>query len=148
MPGKGVRIGKEEIGYINFFEGVTGARVKDCVIDQKRDRVILIVSQGQMGLAIGYRGKNLRKLQDMTGKQYEIVEYFDEIVPFLKNMLKPVKPREIRVAGFGGKSKVLTIIVNPRDRGFTIGKNGRNIDKISMLARRYFDIDKVRVVVS
>lgn len=148
MPSKGVRIRKEEISYINFFEGVTGARVKDCVIDQKRDRVILVVNQGQMGLAIGRRGKNLRKLQDMTGKQYEIVEYFDEIVSFLKNILKPVIPREIRVAGIGGRGKVLTIIVNPKDRGVTIGKNGRNIDKISMLARRYFDVDKVRVVVS
>ncbi|MFQ6085839.1 MAG: NusA-like transcription termination signal-binding factor [Candidatus Bathyarchaeia archaeon] len=148
MSGKGIRIGKEEIEHITLFEGITRATVRDCVLDEKRDRVILVVKKGHMGLAIGHHGSNLKKLQSMTGKQYEVVEHSDDPVTFLKGILRPVEPREIRILENSPKGKIATIIVGPKDRAITIGRRGKNIEKISLLTRRYFGIDKVRVIAS
>jgi N utilization substance protein A len=37
---------------MSLFQNITGAIARDCVVDEKMDRVIFIVNKGQMGLAI------------------------------------------------------------------------------------------------
>jgi N utilization substance protein A len=36
--------------------------------------------------------------------------------------------------------------VAPEDKGIAIGKNGRNIARAKILAKRYFDIEKIILV--
>jgi len=38
------------------FQDVTGAVSKDCIIDEENNRIIILVKQGQMGMAIGKEG--------------------------------------------------------------------------------------------
>ena len=51
-----IKFSMEEMKLIALFGDITGAEVKDCVIDQEGDRIIFVVSAGHLGLAIGRRG--------------------------------------------------------------------------------------------
>ncbi len=60
--------------YIALFESISGASVKDCIVDEIEQRAIFIVNQGQVGVAIGKGGRNIHTLERMTGKKHEIIE--------------------------------------------------------------------------
>ena len=66
--------------YIALFESISGASVKDCIVDEIEQRAIFIVNQGQVGVAIGKGGRNIHTLERMTGKKHEIIEYSEDPV--------------------------------------------------------------------
>jgi len=142
---KGIRFTNREMRYIALFESITGATVRDCIIDDKANRIIFVIKEGDAGMAIGKRGKNIALLERMTGKRHEIIEYSDNPVQFIKNALKPARVREVRIIErLNGKS-IAIISVDPRDKGIAIGRNGRNAERIRFLAKRYFQIDNISI---
>ena len=60
---------------MSLFQNITGAIARDCIVDEKMDRVIFVVNKGQMGLAIGKGGATIRQLQGIVTKKVELVEY-------------------------------------------------------------------------
>ena len=137
-----IKLTGEEMRYIALFESITGATSKDCVIDDKNDRIIFVAKEGEMGLAIGKAGKNINMLRKMTGRQIEVVENAETPEQLIKNSLSPARIKEIRITEKPEK-KIVVVEVEPRDKAMAIGKNGRTIDKTRMLAKRYFQIDHV-----
>ena len=131
--------------YIALFESVSGAGVKDCIIDEELGRAIFIVNKGQVGVAIGRGGRNIHTLERMTGKKHEIIEYSEDPVQFIKNALKPAAVREVRVSERTDGKKMAVVTVNPKDKGVAIGKNGKNAERLRFLAKRYFDIQNVSI---
>jgi N utilization substance protein A len=131
--------------YIALFESISGASVKDCIIDEEQGRAIFIVSQGQVGVAIGRGGRNIHTLEKMTGKKHEIIEYSDDPVQFIKNALKPAMVREVRVSERTDGKKMAVVTINPKDKGIAIGKNGKNAERLRFLAKRYFNIQNVNI---
>ncbi|MBX5326451.1 MAG: NusA-like transcription termination signal-binding factor [Candidatus Bathyarchaeia archaeon] len=141
----GIKITSNEMRYIALFESITGATVKDCIVDEAQNRVIAIVKEGDIGMAIGKGGKNIRLLEKMTNKKHEIIEYSDDAATFIKNALKPARVREIRVSERPDGKKIAVVTVNPKDKGVAIGKNGKNAERIRFLAKRYFQIQNVSI---
>ncbi|MEM3731670.1 MAG: NusA-like transcription termination signal-binding factor [Candidatus Bathyarchaeia archaeon] len=141
----GIKFTSNEMRYIALFESITGASVKDCIIDEEQGRVIFVVNEGQVGVAIGKGGRNIRILEKMTGKKHEIIEYSDDPAQFIKNALKPAVVREVRITERPDGKSIAVVTVNPRDKGVAIGKNGRNAERLRFLARRYFQIQNVSI---
>jgi len=141
----GIKITCDEMRYIALFESISGASVKDCIIDEEQGRAIFIVSQGQVGVAIGRGGRNIHTLEKMTGKKHEIIEYSDDPVQFIKNALKPAMVREVRVSERTDGKKMAVVTINPKDKGIAIGKNGKNAERLRFLAKRYFNIQNVNI---
>lgn len=141
----GIKFTSNEMRYIALFESITGATVKDCIIDKDLNRIIFIVKGGQLGIAIGKRGKNIRLLEKMTGKKHEIIEHAENPAQFIKNALKPAKVKEIRITERPNGKTIAVVSVNPKDKGVAIGKNGRNAERIRFLAKRYFQIQNVSI---
>jgi N utilization substance protein A len=141
----GIKITCNEMRYIALFESVSGASVKDCIIDEGQERAIFIVNQGQVGVAIGKGGRNIHTLERMTGKKHEIIEYSEDPVQFIKNALKPAAVREVRITERIDGKKMAVVTVNPKDKGVAIGKNGKNAERLRFLAKRYFDIQNVSI---
>jgi len=139
----GIKITGEEMRYIALFENITGATVRDCVIDEKGNRLIFVVKPGDIGLAIGKRGSRIQLLQRMVGKDVEVVEYADVPVSFIKNSLSPAKVREVRITEKPDGRRIAIASIEPRDKGVAIGKNGRNAERTRLFAKRYFQIDDV-----
>jgi N utilization substance protein A len=131
--------------YIALFESISGASVKDCIIDEEQGRAIFIVNQGQVGVAIGRGGRNIHTLEKMTGKKHEIIEYSEDPVQFIKNALKPAAVREVRVSERTDGKKMAVVTINPKDKGIAIGKNGKNAERLRFLAKRYFNIQNVNI---
>ena len=141
----GIRLTSKEMRFIALFESITGASVKDCILDENANRAIFIVKEGHIGMAIGKGGKNIRLLERMTSKKHEIIEYSDDPAQFIRNALKPAHVREIRLTEkLDGKS-IAVVAVDPKDKGVAIGRNGRNAERIRFLAKRYFQIQNVSI---
>lgn len=142
----GIKITSREMRYIALFESITGATVKDCIVHEELSRIVFIVKEGTVGMAIGRGGKNIRLLERMTGKKHEIIEHSDSPVQFIKNALKPAQVREIRITERPDGRTIAVVAVSPRDKGVAIGKNGRNAERIRFLAKRYFQIQSVSIL--
>lgn len=141
----GIKITADEMRYIALFENVSGASVKDCIVDEEGGRVIFIVNQGQVGVAIGRGGRNIHTLEKMTGKKQEIIEYSEDPAQFIKNALKPAVVKEVRVSERTDGKKIAVVTVSPKDKGVAIGKNGKNAERLRFLAKRYFNIQNVSI---
>ncbi len=149
MPDPGrprVRLTAKEMGLIALFQTFTGASVEDCIIDDKNDRIIFVVKQGNVGLAIGRGGKRIKMLERLLRKRLEVVEYVDDAREFLINALRPVRVQGFRLTEKPDGRRIAVITVDPRDKARAIGKNGRNAEKLRLLAKKYFDIDNVVIV--
>jgi N utilization substance protein A len=140
-----IKLTSDEMKYIALFESMTGATARDCIIDEKMGRIIFLTKPGEMGLAIGKGGRNINMLKRMTGKQIEVVEYSDSPEKLIRNSLSPANVKEIRLTEKSDK-KIAVVEVDPKDKSVAIGKNGRNIEKARMLAKRYFQIDHVIII--
>ena len=141
----GIKFTCDEMRYIALFESISGASVKDCIIDEEQGRAIFIVNQGQVGVAIGKGGRNIHTLERMTGKKHEIIEYSDDAVQFIKNALKPAAVKEVRITERMDGKKMAVVTVKPKDKGVAIGKNGKNAERLRFLVKRYFDIQNVSI---
>lgn len=135
-----VKITSDEIKYIALFENITGAITKDVIIDD--DRLIFVVKEGDIGRAIGKRGINIKRAKDMLHRNIDIVEFADSEVEFIKNTLAPARIKSVSISEKKDR-KVAIVNVEPKDRGIAIGKNGKNVARARILAKRYLNIDDV-----
>jgi N utilization substance protein A len=141
----GIKFTSREMRFIALFQSITGATVKDCIVDTDLNRIIFVVKEGSIGMAIGKKGKNIHLLEKMTGKKHEVIEHSDNPAQFIKNALKPAKVDEVRITERMDGKTIAVISVNPKDKGVAIGKNGRNAERIRFLAKRYFQIQNVSI---
>ena len=141
----GIKITSREMRYIALFENITGATVKDCIVDEDLNQIIYVVKEGNVGIAIGKGGKNIRLLERMTGKKHDIIEHSESPAQFIKNALKPAQVKEIRITERPDGKTMAVVSVNPKDKGVAIGKNGKNAERIRFLAKRYFQIQNVSI---
>ncbi len=137
-----VKLTTEGIRYIALFESLTGAIARDCYVDDENDRVIFVVKNGDMGLAIGKNGNNINRVKKSIGKHIEIVEYSDEVDEFVANALQPVFVKKVQVVVKENR-KLAYVEVMSKDRGIAIGKNGRNIQKAKVLQQRHYGLEDV-----
>ncbi len=140
-----VKLTSEELRYIALLSDVTGVSAKDCIINEDTGTIIFVVPPGQAGIAVGARGKNVKRLSKILGRRVEIVEWADTLEDFVKNIFLPARVIGIRLNKMPDGRRVLFVRVAPEDRGVAIGKNGRNVAKARTILKRYYDIDTVSV---
>ncbi|MDN7013371.1 NusA-like transcription termination signal-binding factor [Methanoculleus sp. FWC-SCC3] len=127
----------KERRYIEELRILTRATALDCIIDERFDRIVYLIREGDMGLAIGRKGSNIRKMQRVLGKRIEMVEYSPQIEQFTKNVFKPAS-----VVGVAkGDDRKLSVYISQNDLGIAIGKGGCTIEKARLLLARYFDTE-------
>ena len=140
-----IKLTTDQMRLISLFQNVTGASARDCVEDEKQNRVIFVVSEGKMGLAIGKGGSHIRNLQNIVKKSVELVEYSDDPVVFLKNMLNPKLITDVKLNKRLDGTTQAIVIVDPKKKGIVVGREGRNAEKARLLAKRYFEITSVLI---
>lgn len=137
-----VKLTTEGIRYIALFESLTGAIARDCIVDEENDRIIFVVKNGDMGLAIGKNGNNINRVKKSIGKHIEIVEHSDDLNEFVANALQPVAVKKVQVVSKDYK-RMAYVEVMSKDKGLAIGKNGRNIQKAKVLVQRHYGLEDV-----
>ena len=141
----GIKLSAEQIEYIALFENISGAAIVDCIVLEKSNRVVFVVKKGNISMAIGRGGVNVKKARSMMGRDIEVVEYLDDPKEFITKMVSPARIQGIRIVE-GNDRKMAYVSVHPRDRGIAIGKDGSTIKKVKMLSKRHHSIDNVIIV--
>lgn len=139
-------IGFKERRYIEELRILTKSVAVDCLIDDRFDRVIYVIKPGDMGLAIGKKGENIRKMQKVLGRRIEMVEYAEDEKTFIENIFKPAEVATSSGEETGGKINV--VVGKKSDLGIAIGKGGSTIEKARMLIKRFFGHEIGDVVLS
>ncbi|WP_440950032.1 NusA-like transcription termination signal-binding factor [Methanosphaerula subterraneus] len=129
---------------ISQFESLTGAGSRDCVIDDRNERIIYVINPGEMGLAIGKKGASIKKASDVMGKRIEVVEYSDDPEQFIKNCFLPAQVVSVEFEE-SEEGPIAHVEVREEDRGIAIGKEGKNIFKAKRLSQRQHDIADVQL---
>jgi N utilization substance protein A len=141
-----IKLTSDELQLMSLFQSVTGATARDCVIDEKLDRVIFVVSKGEMGLAIGKNGATIKTLQGVVGKKIELVEYSNDAAEFIRNMLGASLVLDVKINEKDDGTSVAVAVVDPKKKGVVVGRDGRNAEKARLLAKRYFQISNVLII--
>jgi len=140
-----IKLTTDQIKLMSLFQNVTGATARDCIEDEKQDRVIFVVNQGKMGLAIGKGGVTIKNLQNVVKKNVELVEFSNDPAEFLKNMLNPKLVTEVKINKRLDGSLQAIVLVDAKKKGIVVGREGRNAEKARLLAKRYFQISSVLI---
>lgn len=140
-----IKLTSDELRLMSLFQSITSVTARDCVVDDKMDRVIFIVNKGQMGLAIGKGGVTIRQLQNVVARKVELVEYSDDASDFVRNILNPQMVNDVKITQRTDGSKQAVVLVDAKRKGVVVGKEGRNAEKARLLAKRYFQISNVLI---
>ena len=117
---------------------MTGAGVKDCIAG---DNLTFIVEENEMGKAIGKGGANIKRLESALKKRIKVVEFNGDVLQFVRNFVYPAEVAEIK--NDGG-----IVTINGKDsntRAMLIGRERKNINHLSGIVRRHFDIKEIKV---
>ena len=138
-----IKFSANEIRYIALFESMTGAMVKDCIIDNDNDKVTFVVKKGDMGLAIGKGGNSVSKVKKALDKGVEIVELSDDSSEFIKNLLSPAKLQSVKITQKKTGEKVALVTADNTNKRIAIGKGGINIERAKFFVKRQHNIDNI-----
>ncbi|MCK5302031.1 MAG: NusA-like transcription termination signal-binding factor [Candidatus Thorarchaeota archaeon] len=140
-----VRLSMDDMALIASFERITGASAMDVVRDDEGDRLIFIVRPKQLGKAIGRGGANVKAAADVFGRPIDIVEIAETAEEFVKKALAPARVEQVKLVKHKNGNVVATVTVKQADRGIAIGREGRNIARARILAKRHFDVTNVTI---
>ncbi len=127
------------IKIISLFESMTKAKVKDCIANE---RILFIVEKDEISKAIGKGGANVKRIEKALNRKIKIVEFNSNLIQFIKNLIYPLKSKDI-------KEEDKNIIITPIDnntRGLLIGRAAQNLRGFEEIAKRYFDIEQIKII--
>lgn len=134
-----VKYNSDLLKLINHFELVTGAKVKDCIANS---RLIFIIEENDMGKAIGKDGIKIKKLEFSLKKRIKLVEFTNDPIQFVKNMISPIEVNEIK-----HDDGVISLILKDRNaKAMLIGREHQNINSVRDIIKRHFPIKEIRVL--
>lgn len=117
---------------INLFEKLTRARVKGVF---NSNGFLIVVNYGEVRKAIGKNGVNVKKYASMINEKVKIVEFNNNPVTFLKNLIMPLKVEKIeKEDGF------INISADHKTKGLLIGRNQKNLEEYNKVFKKYFDM--------
>ncbi len=137
-----IKLSMDGIRYIAIFEKITGAGARDCYEDTENNRLLFVVKNGDMGLAIGKGGEHINNVKKAITKSIEIIEHSDDPVTFIKNAFHPIILKNINIKIIDGK-RIAYVEVPTKEKGLAIGRDGKNIEKVKKLSLRHHNISDV-----
>src|SRR3989338_5999077 len=124
--------------YISIFESLTAANVKDCIVNEQ---MLFIVNENDMGKAIGKQGSNVKRIENLVKKKIRLVEFNDDVVQFVQNLIYPIKAKEIKE-----EIGIVNIYCNDiKSKGMLIVRDRHNINFVNGVVKRHFDVEEVKV---
>lgn len=136
-----MRITQEAISYINLFESVSKAKIKDCFEEEKG--LLFVVEEGYIKKALGQDNRNIRRIEQMTKKKIFILGFSSNPVKFINNLLYPIKVKNIEI-----DDKIAKIYcLDTRSKGKVFGRERENLKRIKLIVKKYFkEIEDIQVI--
>ena len=140
-----IKLTTDEMRLISLFQSITKVTARDCLDDQKYDRIIFVVNEGNMGLAIGRNGSNIKSLHNVLKRNVELVEYFSDPSKFLNHVCNSKFINEVNLTEKADGSSQAIVLVDASKKGLVVGREGRNAERARLFAKRYFGISNVLI---
>ena len=125
--------------FISLFESLTGAKLKDCIAN---GNVMFIVQEGEMGKAIGKKGINIKRIENLLKKSVRLVEFNGDVCKFTANLIYPSNADDIKEE----EGVVSIYLQDAKAKGIIIGRDRHRINMVNSIAKRYFDIIEIKVI--
>jgi transcription termination/antitermination protein NusA len=124
-----------------LFERKTGAHVKD-VFNDKNDKLTFVIDKGEMGKALGKGKTHLFQLQESLGKKVRVVEYDDDRLQFIRNLIAPLQVNNMVDEG------EIIVLHGPdlKTNGLLIGKQARNLRNLEWMVNKFHAVKEIKVV--
>ena len=116
---------KEALEYIKIFSAVTKAEVRHCFLENPI--ITFIVEKHQAGKAVGRNGINVHRLSKMFRRSIKVIEFNDDKIIFLKNILFPLIPKDILLED----NKIKIISEDHIQKGRIYGREKSNLKRIN-----------------
>jgi N utilization substance protein A len=124
---------KQIIDYINLFENLTKARVKDCFVNSI---ILFIVEEGEIGKAVGKKGKNVFMVSKLIKKKIRVVEFNNDVEIFIKNLIYPVEGKIYK------ENNLISIeLSKSSDKGIILGRERKKLQELQDIINKYFDFE-------
>jgi N utilization substance protein A len=131
---------KQSLGLLSSFASLTKAKVKDII--EEAELIIFVVEPGELFKALGKNGAHVKAISAKLNKRIKVVEYNSDMVSFIKNMIYPLKVREITQ-----EEKIITLHDDDtKTKGLLIGRNAQNLRLLERVVQRYFEVAEIKVV--
>jgi N utilization substance protein A len=140
-----IKLTAELIRYISVFERLTGATVKDCFLEGKSTKLVFIVNEGVLGLAIGKKGANIKRVKMVLEKELDVIEYSKDPLQFIRNLLRPMKPQNVYLSEKSDGQKVVNLTLENKEKRFLLAKQGERLNKVREIMRRHYEFDLIEV---
>ena len=128
---------KETISYINLFESLTKAPVKDCFLN---DVILFVIKEGNIAKAVGKKGKNVFMISNLLKKRIKLVEFNNDVEIFIKNMIYPIEGKIYK------ENNLVCIELNKSsDKAIILGRDKKNLNELQNIVSNYFDV-KIKVI--
>ena len=122
------------------MERITKAKVKDCFTDEE-GTIFFVVAPGELGKAIGKSGSNIKKMQHELQRRIKVIEYNDNVVEFVKNIIYPLRIQSITEE----QGTVVIKETNKKAKSLLIGRQAKNLKLINRAVKRFFQ-HEIKVV--
>lgn len=128
------------IGFINSFENMTHAKVKDAFFD-RNETLVFVVEEGEMGKAIGKNGANIKNVGFRMKKRVKVLEYNADPVTFVKNAIHPVRADSIELQ----ENTIVITVSSTESKAMILGRSKSNLIELNETVKRYFEQFDVKV---
>lgn len=132
----------ETIRLMTLFENVTGAPVKDLLLDNDLNAVYIVVDEGKVGVAIGKNGNSVKNAERIIGKTIKLFEFSKDPSSFIKNLIPQAIAIKIRTEN---NKTIVEIKVEKKDKAMVIGRDGKNLKLFKEMLQRNHHIDDIIV---
>jgi len=137
-----ITLDTETIRLITLFENLTGAGVRDCLVDYENGVVYFVIDEGEVGKAIGKNGSTVKNTEKLIKKDVKIFEFSENIEKFTRNLIPQITSLKLKTED--GRN-VVEVRVGKRYKATVIGRDGKNLKVYKELLQRNHDIRKITV---
>ena len=134
-----IKYNSDSMKLMTLFESMTGAKVRDCIANEK---VFFVIEENDMGKAIGKNGANIKRIESVLKKKIKLAEFSSDILQFVRNMVYSAEVTDVR-------NEDGVILIQGKDinsKAMLIGRDRQNIHHLNDIVKRYFDIKEIKVV--
>ncbi len=130
--------------FMSVFESVAHARLRDALLEKisEQELLVFVVESGEIAKAIGARGSNVHRLEDIIKKKIKIVEWADDLPAFVQNLIYPAKASSIVVED----KKIMITPIDSKSRGMVIGRGGVMLRFYERIVSRYVVCEEIKVL--
>ena len=82
-------------------------------------------------------------IKKAVGRGVEIIEHNDDPAQFIRNILSPAELKSIKIVEKSNDEKIAIVNTDSSNKRIAIGKNGINIERAKLLAKRQHDINNI-----